>query len=109
MHLQERLKKTNKLVKKPAKAVTHSKSTGELGADPNVLQPSGPKHQLSRNDRSQPNFTTLLKSFGSAKRASVKANGTPSGLSSFPLHLSRTACMLPDSVRRCCFAGFDVL
>lgn len=78
---QERLKKTNKLVKKAPKAVHHSHSTGELhGESEGNLHASGSGDgQLARADRTPPNFAALLKSFGSARRSSsAKTDGGPS-------------------------------
>ncbi len=74
---QERLKKTNKLVKKAPRAVHHSHSTGELRAEADG-QSSGTSNQLTRNDRSPQNFAALLKSLGSAKRTSLVKGNSPS-------------------------------
>ena len=76
------MKKTNKLVKKPAKMVPHSHSAGELRAEADGHLASAANKQLTRNDRSPQNFAALLKTFGSAKRSSAKANGASSGMPS---------------------------
>ncbi|CAL8461872.1 g1403 [Coccomyxa elongata] len=73
---QERLKKTNKLVKKAPRAVHHSHSTGELRAEADGQ--AGISNQLTRDDRSPQNFAALLKSLGSAKRTSLVKGNSPS-------------------------------
>ena len=99
MSSQERLKKTNKLVKKAPKAVQHSHSTGELRAEANG-QSSGTSNQLARNDRSPQNFAALLKSLGSAKRSSLGKGNSPSPGQPLPSRRLLRACFSLASVLR---------
>lgn len=94
---QERLKKTNRIVKKaPKEALQHSRSTGDLARTGDA----GEDGVITRNDNSPPNLAALLKGFGSRRRKSSRADCAGVHITALCLHYASRNCpsaVLPNS------------